>query len=91
MSAPQQLRLVGRKRESTKVRAAKRRRAQEERLAFEYDNTLAAVEFLQPKIHELFGKSRAGWLIWLRIERRFEDEMQDYVTGHPTNVSDANE
>jgi hypothetical protein len=47
MSAPQQLRLVGSKRESTNVRTETRQRAQKARLAFEYDNTQAAFQFIQ--------------------------------------------
>jgi hypothetical protein len=83
MSAPQQLRLVGSKRESTKVRTEKRQHAQEARLAFEYDNTQSAFHFLQPIEHQLLTESRAGWLILLHICDRYEDEMYAYVTGHP--------
>jgi hypothetical protein len=78
---PQPLRLVGSKRESTNVRVAKRQRAQEKRLAFEHDNTMAAFEFLQPIQHEVFSESRAGWLILVHICRRYEDEIYAYITG----------
>ena len=81
MSAPEQLRLVGSKRESTKVRATNRQRAEEARLAFEYDNTMAAFEFLRPRELDLWTKSRAGWLILLHICDRYEDEISAYVTG----------
>jgi hypothetical protein len=81
MSAPQPFRLVGSKRGSPTVRSAKRQRAEDARLAFEYENTAAALAFLRPRAEDLLFESWAGFEILTHILRRYEDEIAAYVTG----------